>query len=81
MLHVFQHGGHVGALDADSNGGFAALAGRGHGFGPIQTLLLRERGPLARDLRPDDSMHSTPVEEFDLRRQALEVQLIGVGER
>ena len=28
--------------------------GRGHGCGPIQTLLLRKRGPLARDLRPDD---------------------------
>ena len=69
----------LGRVHAQHQGGTLSLRSAGQHLHTVDTLFCRELGVLARELRPDDSMHAAFVEEARLGREILEIDSLGGG--
>src|SRR3954452_5491345 len=81
MLRVFHRGRDIWSLNSQDDRRTQRLACAGKRFRSFQSLGFRERIPLARKLRPHESMNAAPVYELQFLNKRVHVQLVGLGER
>ena len=80
MLRVFHRGRDIWSLNSQDDRRTQRLACAGKRFRSFQSLGFRERIPLARKLRPDESMDAAAIGEFDLLDHRRNVEFVVRGE-